>query len=170
MKVTDFGTTSKGEQTHLYELVNKNGMIARVTDFGANLVALLVPDKNGVLTDVVLGYDSVKDYEINPSFFGAVIAPSANRINNAKFTIDGVEYNVPVNDGKNNLHSDIPGGVHKRLWKAETGENSVTFVIEHKDLDSGFPGNKVFSVTYTLTDNNELRLSYAGTSDKKTIT
>ena len=169
MKVTDFGTTSKGEQTHLYELVNKNGMIARVTDFGANLVALLVPDKNGVLTDVVLGYDSVKDYEINPSFFGAVIAPSANRINNAKFTIDGVEYNVPVNDGKNNLHSDIPGGVHKRLWKAETGENSVTFVIEHKDLDSGFPGNKVFSVTYTLTDNNELRLSYAGTSDKKTI-
>jgi len=170
MKVTEFGLTAKGEQAHLYELTNKNGMIAKVTDVGANLVALYVPDKDGNLTDVVLGFDEAKAYGKNGSFFGAVIGPSANRIANAKFTIDGVEYNVDVNDGPNNLHSDIPNGVHKRMWKVtETTDNSVTFEIETADMDMGFPGNKVFSITYVLTDNNEIKLLYKGTSDRNTI-
>ena len=164
-----WGSTKKGETVHLYELTNKNGMVAKVTDFGANLVSLIVPDKDGKLDDVVLGYDDVKDYEFNGSFFGAVIAPSANRIAGASFEIDGVTYNIDVNDGKNNLHSDILNGVHKRLWKAEASETSVKFTIESGDMDMGFPGNKVISITYTLTDDNEIKLAYYATSDKNTI-
>ena len=154
---------------HLYELTNKNGMCARISDFGANLVSLTVPDKNGKPDDVVLGFDNAKAYGGNFSFFGAVIAPSANRICDAKFTIDGKEYKIAVNDGKNNLHSDIQSGVHKRMWKAEAGDNSVTLTIESADMDMGFPGNKVISITYTLTDDNELKLTYDATSDKNTI-
>ena len=169
INVKEWGTTTKGETVHLYELTNKNGMIARVTDFGANLVSLIVADKDGKFDDVVLGYDDVKDYEFNGSFFGAVIAPSANRIAGASFEIDGVTYNIDVNDGKNNLHSDIRNGVHKRLWKAETSESGVKFTIESGDMDMGFPGNKVISITYTLTDDNEIKLSYHATSDKNTI-
>ncbi|MCQ2520569.1 MAG: galactose mutarotase [Lachnospiraceae bacterium] len=166
---TAFGTTKKGEEATLFELTNKNGMVAKVTDFGANLVALLVPDKDGKLEDVVLGFDNVTGYEKNLSFFGAVIGPSANRIGNASFTIDGVEYKVAVNDGVNNLHSDIMNGVHKRMWKAEASENSVKFTIESEDMDMGFPGNKVMSITYTLTDDNEIKLFYEACSDKNTV-
>ncbi len=166
---TAFGITKKGEEATLFELTNKNGMVAKVTDFGANLVALLVPDKDGKLEDVVLGFDNVTGYEKNLSFFGAVIGPSANRIGNASFTIDGVEYKVAVNDGVNNLHSDIMNGVHKRMWKAEASENSVKFTIESEDMDMGFPGNKVMSITYTLTDDNEIKLFYEACSDKNTV-
>ena len=170
MKKSVFGVTSKGETAYLYELTNKNNMTAKVSDFGANLVALIVPDKNGNLADVTLGYDDVKDYEENGSFFGAVIGPSANRIANASFSIDGVEYKLQVNDGKNNLHSDIPGGPHKRMWEAEElSENSIKFTIKLADMDMGFPGNKVLSITYTLTDDNEIKLEYHGTSDKNTV-
>lgn len=169
MKKTVFGTTSGGETAYIYELSNSKGMIAKVTDFGANLVSLFVPDKNGKTDDVVLGFDNVKAYEFNPSFFGAVIGPSANRIAGASFEIDGVKYNIAVNDGKNNLHSEIITGIHKRMWKAEEGDNSVKFTIESPDMDMGFPGNKVMSITYTLTDNNEIKLSYEASSDKNTV-
>lgn len=164
-----FGTTKSGETAYLYEITNKNGMKAVMTDFGAILVSLFVPDKDGKLDDVVLGYDTLEGYEANPSFFGAVIGPSANRIAGAAFEIDGQTYNIPVNDGKNNLHSDIRAGVHKRMWKAEEGENFVKFSIESSDLDMGFPGNKVMSITYTLTDENEIKLHYEATSDKNTV-
>lgn len=170
MKKTEFGQTKNGETVYLYELTNKNGMVAKVTDFGANLVSLTAPDKKGVYEDVVLGYDKVSDYEKNGSFFGAVIAPSANRIAGASFEIDGKKYDLQINDGENNLHSDVFNGVHKRIWKAyEQGENSVKFTIDSPDMDMGFPGNKVFSITYTLTDDNEIKLYYHCTSDKNTI-
>lgn len=164
-----FGTTKSGETAYLYELTNKNGMVAKVSDFGANLVSLVVPDKDGKLDDVVLGFDDVSGYEVNASFFGAVIGPSANRIADAKFVIDGKEYNIPVNDGKNNLHSDYEIGIHKRMWKADASENSVKFTVESSDMDMGFPGNKVISITYTLTDDNEIKLSYEAKSDKNTV-
>lgn len=170
MKKEIFGTTKKGAEVTAYVLTNRNGMMAKVINYGAILTELHVPDKDGKLADVCLGYDSIEGYEINPSFFGAVIGPSANRIADASFAIDGVTYNIPVNDGKNNLHSDIPAGVHKRIWEAkENGENSVTFSIKSEDLDMGFPGNKVMSITYELTDNNEIKLIYNATSDKKTV-
>lgn len=167
LKKRNFGV--EGQEATLYTLENGNGMKAEVTNYGANLVNLFVPDKNGVIEDVVLGFDSVKDYMKNPSFFGATIGPNANRIADAKFSIDGVEYQLDVNDGKNNLHSHIKDGYHKLLWDAEEGENSVTFTIRDNDGYMGFPGNKELSLTYTLDDENGLTLHYHAKSDKNTV-
>jgi aldose 1-epimerase len=167
LKKRNFGVD--GQEATLYTLENSKGMKAEVTNYGANLVNLFVPDKNGVVEDVVLGFDSVKGYMKNGSFFGATIGPSANRIGGAKFTIDGVEYQVDVNDGPNNLHSHMQDGYHKKLWATEVGENSVTFTITDEDGYMGFPGNKEFSVTYTLDEENGLTLHYHAKSDKKTI-
>lgn len=163
----DFGV--EGRQATLYTLENSKGMKAEVTDFGAILVNLYVPDAKGNVDDVVLGYDSLTGYLSNGSFFGATIGPNANRIANAKFTIDGVEYQVDINDGPNNLHSHMQDGYHKKLWAAEVGENSVTFTVTDEDGYMGFPGNKEFSITYTLDEENGLTLHYHAKSDKKTI-
>lgn len=165
----NFGTDQQGREVTLYTLENQNGMKAEVTDLGAILVNLYVPDKNGKLDDVVLGFDSAAGYLKNGSFFGATVGPSANRIGGAGFTIDGTVYQVDVNDGPNNLHSHMEKGYHKRLWDAQEGENSVTFTITDTDGNMGFPGNKVLQVTYTLDEENGLTLHYHGTSDKKTI-
>lgn len=165
----NFGTDRQGREVTLYTLENHNGMKAEVTDLGAILVNLYVPDKNGRLDDVVLGFDSAAGYLKNGSFFGATVGPSANRIGGASFTIDGADYQVDVNDGPNNLHSHMEKGYHKQLWDAQVGENSVTFTITDTDGNMGFPGNKVLQVTYTLDEENGLTLHYHGTSDKKTI-
>lgn len=165
----NFGTDQQGREVTLYTLENQNGMKAEVTDLGAILVNLHVPDKNGRLDDVVLGFDSAAGYLKNGSFFGATVGPSANRIGGAGFTIDGTAYHVDVNDGPNNLHSHMEKGYHKQLWDAQAGENSVTFTITDTDGNMGFPGNKVLQVTYTLDEENGLTLHYHGTSDKKTI-
>lgn len=170
MKKEAFGTTKDGKEAFLYTLENKNGMKAQITDFGAILVRLFVPDKNGKAADVTLGYDKLEGYFTNGSFFGATIAPNANRIANATFTIDGQTYHVDVNDGPNNLHSHLERASHKRLWKAEPQEeNKIRFTIKLDDGDMGFPGNKEFAITYTLTEENELRLDYEASTDKKTI-
>lgn len=160
-----FGKTKDGKQATLYTLENANGMKVSVSDFGAVLVKLEVPDQNGRLADVTLGFDDVSGYEKNPSFFGAVIGPVANRIGKATFSVDGKEYKVAVNDGVNNLHSDAEIGTHKRFWNVEEGDNSVTMTLELPDGDMGFPGNKKCVVTYTLTDANEVKLHYQVSSD-----
>lgn len=167
LKKRNFGV--EGQEATLYTLENSKGMKAEVTNYGANLVNLFVPDKNGVIEDVVLGFDSVKGYMKNGSFFGATIGPSANRIAGAKFTIDGVEYHIDVNDGPNNLHSHMQDGYHKMLWEAEEGENSVTFTVRDTDGYMGFPGNKELSLTYTLDEENGLTLHYHAKSDKNTV-
>ena len=170
MKKKAFGVTSKGENATLFEMENKNGMRALVSDFGANLVSLFVPDKKGNICDVVLGYEDIKDYEANLSFFGAVIGPSANRIAGAEFEIAGENYRLDVNDGVNNLHSDIQKGIHKRIWSvSDEGTNFVKFTIKSPHLDMGFPGNKTISITYTLTEDNEIKLFYEASSDADTI-
>lgn len=166
---TKFGVTPDGKEVFLYTLKNSNGMKAVVTDFGAILVNLEVPDKNGVVADVVLGYDKLEDYFVNGCYFGAVIGPSANRIGNASFEIDGVKYNVAVNDGKNNLHSDDEKGYHKRVWNTELGTDRVTFSLSAPDGDMGFPGNIQCSITYVLTEENAIELHYHGESDKNTV-
>ncbi len=167
LKKRNFGV--EGQEATLYTLENSKGMKAEVTNYGANLVNLFVPDKNGVVEDVVLGFDSVKGYMKNGSFFGATIGPSANRIAGAKFSIDGVEYNIDVNDGANNLHSHMQKGYHKMLWETEEGENSVTFTVRDTDGYMGFPGNKELSLTYTLDEENGLTLHYHAKSDKNTV-
>lgn len=167
LKKRSFGV--EGQEATLYTLENSKGMRAEVTDYGAILVNLFVPDVNGNVEDVVLGYDDVSGYMVNGSFFGATIGPSANRIGGARFTIDGVEYHVDANDGENNLHSHMEKGYHKKLWKAEEGENSITFTVCDTDGNMGFPGNKELSLTYTLDEENGLTLHYHGKSDRNTI-
>ncbi len=164
-----FGTMKTGEEIYLYTLKNKNGMEAKITNYGAALVQLLVPDKNGETADVVLGFDKLEDYFSNPSFFGVIIGPNANRIGGAAFELNGREYHLPVNDGPNNLHSDMDHGYHKRPWAAKEGDNSLTLTIEGADGELGFPGNKKITLTYTLTDDNELKLHYRGTADRDTL-
>lgn len=164
-----FGKNKNGQEVMLYSISNSKGMQVDLTNVGAIIVNLMVPDKNGKVDDLVLGFDKLEDYYVNDSFFGAVVGPSANRIGGAAFEIDGVKYEVPVNDGPNNLHSDFEMGYHKAFWNAETTENSVIFSLEDTDGNMGFPGNKKVSVTYTLGEDNSLTLHYHGSSDKKTI-
>lgn len=169
VEVKAFGKGKNGEELNLYILKNSKGMEATLTNLGANLVSLIVPDSKGNKADVVLGYDTVEDYYDNGSFFGAVIGPSANRIGGASFEIDGVTYNVDVNDGPNNLHSQFQQGYHKATWDVEVSDNTVTFSLEDADGSMGFPGNKKLSIAYTLDEENGLELHYHGTSDKNTI-
>jgi aldose 1-epimerase len=171
MKVSTakFGQAKTGEDIVLYTIENGKGMKASVMNYGAILVNLLVPDKEGNVEDVVLGFDKPEDYDGNPSFYGALIGPCGNRIADAAFEIDGVAYQLDVNDGKNNLHSHIDLGYHKRIWDAEVLPNGVAFTLEDTDGSMGFPGNKSFKVVYTLDEENALTLTYDATSDKKTI-
>ena len=164
-----FGKSPDGQEVMLYTLKNSKGMQVSLTNLGAIIVKLMVPDKAGNVADVVLGFDKAEDYYKNPSFFGAVIGPSANRIGGASFEVDGVNYQLDVNDGPNNLHSHFDKGYHKLLWTAETTDNSVTFALEDSDGNMGFPGNKKVQVTYTLSEDNALTLHYHGGSDKKTV-
>lgn len=165
-----FGKTQDGKEVYAFTLENENGVKARLINFGATLVNLYVPDKNGKAEDIVLGFDKLEDYYGNESFFGATIGPSANRTGNAGFRIDGKSYQIEANDGPNNLHSSIKYGYHKRVWEvAETGDNSVTLFLEAADGDMGFPGNKRITMTYSLSDDNALQLKYHGTSDKDTV-
>ena len=163
-----FGRTEQGEEIYLYSI--DNGVIcARVTDFGANLVNLFVPDAHGTVQDVILGFDSAEGYFDNGNYFGALIGPIANRTGGAEFVLDGQRVQLPVNDGPNNLHTDYDHGTHKRMWHALTGENFVTFTLEMKEDDLGLPGNKNFTVTYSVTDQNALTIHYHVTSDRHMI-
>lgn len=169
VKTREFGKTKDGKTITLYSLQNDNGVSVEVTDFGANIVAVNVPDKTGKSEDVVLGYDSAEGYFENDCFFGSTIGPSANRIANAQFSIDGVTYHLAVNDGKNNLHSDAAKGYHKRMWNAQISDTSVRFTLEDADGSMGFPGNKKVQVVFSLNEENELKLVYDVTSDKHTL-
>lgn len=164
-----FGTTKCGKDVYAYTLSNAGGMQAKIINFGANLISLLVPDRDGNLEDVVLGFDTLEDYYGNNSFFGATIGPSANRIAGACFEIDGQSYQIDANDGENNLHSHIEEGYHKRVWDVTETENGLVLSLEGKDGEMGFPGNKKVTVTFSLSDDNALKLSYHVTADANTI-
>lgn len=164
----EFGKNSRGEMAHLYEITNAAGMKAVVTDFGATLHSLYVPDKDGQLRDVVWGYEAVAGYEIdNGPYFGATVGRIANRVGGAVVTVNGVDYQMDVNERTNCLHSG-PKGWHIRIWDAELLENAVKFSLLSPDGDQGLPGNFNVSVTYTVTDENGLKISYDGISDKDT--
>lgn len=169
VSVSEFGKMQDGVKINLYTIINKNGLQAQVTDYGAILVSLLVPDASGKMDDVVLGYEGADGYFKNPSFFGATIGPNANRIGGAQFTIDGTTYKLDQNDGTNNLHSHIQKGYHKRFWDTKIGEDSVCFTLKDEDGSMGFPGNKVCNVTYTLNDEDRLEIHYHVESDQQTL-
>ncbi len=169
VNITQFGKTELGKDIKLYTIKNSKGMEAAVTNLGACLVNLIVPNDRGESADVILGFESGEEYLVNGSFFGATVGRSANRIAGAKFSIDGKEYKLAVNDNDNNLHSDFTKGMHKVLWDAKTGDNSVSFSYHSPDMENGFPGNFDITVTYTLTEDNEIKIAYDGVSDKKTL-
>ena len=166
---SNFGKYTDGREVTLYTLKNENGMEVSLCNIGAAIVKIMAPDAEGKLADMVLGFDDAAGYLANPSFFGIVVGPSANRIGNASYTIDGVTYQAAVNDGVNNLHSDFAKGYHKLFWEAEEVEGGVKFTMTDEDGYLGFPGNKKMTITYTLDEKNALKLQYHATSDKKTI-
>ena len=165
--VIPFGKYPDGREVKLYTISNQNGMQVSVSNIGAALVRVLVPDRNGKMEDVVLGFDKAEDYMKNPSFFGAVIGPNANRIGKACFSLERVSYQLDVNDGENNLHSHRQNGWHKRYWEAVCDDSSVTFSLEDEDGNLGFPGNKKAGITYSLDEENGLTLHYHIVSDRR---
>lgn len=169
MKRELFGRTTDGKEIYRYWIENSKGMKAGVINYGAILVNLFVPDQNGNVDDVVLGYDTLEEYVEKGNFFGATVGPNANRIGGACFELDGARYQLEVNDGLNNLHSHSTEGYHVRIWEAKEDQESVTFFLEDADGSMGFPGNKKVWVTYTLTEENELKIHYQVQSDKNTI-
>lgn len=166
-----FGVLKTGEEVKIFHLENQSGAYAEVINFGAILVKVCVPDKDGKLTDVVLGYDDVASYEVNGCFFGATIGRSGNRIGGAKFTINGKEVTLAQNENDNNLHSG-PNGFEKKLWEAaeiSQEKNSVAFHRISPDGENGYPGEFDIYVTYEFTEENELKIHYQGTSDMPTV-
>jgi aldose 1-epimerase len=165
-----FGTMSDGTNIAIYTLTNRNGMVAKVTDYGASLTELWVPGPTGALTNVVLGFDRLEPYLTVPCDVGATIGRVANRIGNARFTLDGKEYRVTANTPPHQLHGGLRG-FDKRVWRSHIlndGTTAVAFTYTSADGEEGFPGTMEVTLTYTLTDANELRLSYRATSDKPT--
>ena len=169
MKVTDFGATVKGDETKLYTLTNKNGMEIAVSDYGATLVQVIVPDKEGKPCDVVLGYDEAAGYEEGDLFFGAIVGRSANRIGGASFELNGVTYQLEKNDNGNNLHSGMDF-YNQRMWKVkETADDHITFELDSPDGDQGYPGAVHIEVTYTLTEDNAVKIAYHAVPDADTL-
>lgn len=169
MNTRPFGLNRKGEKATLYIFENKNGMVMAVTDFGATLHSLLVP-RDGTLLDVVLGYDAPAGYE-GPAgtFFGATVGRNANRICGGTFTLNGKRYQLDVNNGPNNLHSGLDFWSF-RVWQVkETTENSITFFLHSPDGDQGYPGALDICVTYTLTEDNAVRIHYRGIPQAETL-
>lgn len=164
-----FGKSPEGQKIEMFTLSNDRGMKVCVTNLGAALAKILVPDAQGSFADVVLGMENVEQYYWDASIAGIVVGPHANRIANASFELDGVTYQLDPNENGNNLHSHFQKGYQKQIWDASIEESSVTFSLEDYDGNMGFPGNKRVQVTYSLNDDNELRLHYHGTSDKRTI-
>ncbi len=163
--------TIAGQTVDIYTLRNGNGMEVRVMNYGGVILNLRVPDKNGKLDDVVLGFDNLEQYGSNPPHFGGIIGRYANRIAYAEFTLDGVKYTLPKNNGPNTLHSGFTG-FDKVFWSAEPfkkhGEVGLVFKYLSKDGENGFPGNVHVTVTYTLANDNELTFDYSATTDKAT--
>ncbi len=173
VQAESFGQTPDGQQVMLYKLTNASGLRAGVIEYGAILVSLEVPDRQGKTEDIALGFDDLESYIKRNPLFGATVGRYANRIANASFTLDGTEYKLTANAGKNHIH----GGGNKRfdrvVWKGQPFQNDqgagVRLTHLSRDGEEGYPGNLDCTVTYTLTNKNELEISYKATTDKPTI-
>ena len=162
-------TLDNNKSTKLYTLRNSTGMEVCITNFGARIVSIMVPDKNGNMTDVVLGFDNIDDYIQIPTDFGASIGRYANRIGQGKITIDGQEIQLPQNNYGHCLHGG-PTGWQNQVFKAnQKDDKTITLTIESPDGDNNFPGNVIANVTYTLTNDNAIDIRYDAITDKKTI-
>jgi aldose 1-epimerase len=172
IKKQPFGQIDDGKWVDLYTLTNANGMEARITNYGATLVALYVADRNGNPGDVTLGYDSPVEYVNGPCYFGCIAGRYANRIAGGRFTLADTAYVLAQNDGENHLHGGIQG-FDKAIWQVqEIGKDAadgLELTYLSRDGEEGYPGNLSVSVQYTLTDRDELRIDYSASSDKSTV-
>jgi len=171
-KKASFGKAPDGQDVDLYTLTNKNGVEVAISTYGGVVVSLKVPDRNGKLGDVVLGFDSVDGYVSDKSYFGAIIGRYGNRIGHAQFVLDGKTYTLAKNNGENTLHGGNKG-FNKAVWTpkeipAKDGQ-ALELTYQSKDGEEGFPGNLQVRVVYTLTDSNALRIDYSATTDKNTV-
>ena len=161
-----------GKEVYLLTLTNKAGNVIRLTNYGAKINWIEVPDKEGKKDNITFGYDTFDETVNGDMSFGSVVGRYSNRIANGKFSIDGVEYNTPINNGPNTLHGG-PKGWHSVVWDTEVLKDSkypaVKFSYLSPDMEEGFPGNVNVSVVYTWTDNNEIIMDYTYTTDKKTV-
>ncbi len=162
-----YGTLPSGETAYLYTITCGN-LSAAISDFGATLVKLFVPNQQGELADIVLGFDTPGEYITSNAFFGATVGRNANRVHNSSFVLSGKTYSLARNEGPNNLHSG-PDGYHLRMWKvAHLAENEISLVLDSPHEDQGFPGNAHIHVTYTL-EPGCLKIRYDGESDRDTV-
>ncbi|HKS08880.1 MAG TPA: aldose epimerase family protein [Pyrinomonadaceae bacterium] len=168
-----FGKTADGHNVQIYTLRNRNGMEARITNYGGIVVSLTAPDRDQKFTDVVLGYNTLDDY-MNPPFpyFGAIIGRYGNRIAKGRFTLNGVEYKLAVNNGENHLHGGLVG-FDKVIWGAQQRNSAAgpALLLSYvsKDGEEGYPGNLRVTIVYTLTNTNELKINYTASTDKDTV-
>jgi aldose 1-epimerase len=167
-----FGKTADGQPVDLYVLTNKGGAEVSITNYGGAVVSIKVPDRNGKLSDVVLGYDTAEGYVNDKSHFGGIIGRYGNRIAHAQFVLDGKTYTLEKNNGENSLHGGLKG-FDKALWEAKTlsakGAQSLKLSYLSKDGEEGFPGNLKVTVVYTWSDADALQIEYSATTDKKTV-
>ncbi len=164
-----FGKTPQGQSVDLYTLTNSQGASTEISTWGGTIVSLKMPDRNGAMGDIVLGFGSLDGYLAAQPYFGAIIGRYANRIAHAKFTLNETEYKLAKNNGDNSLHGGIRG-FDKQLWFAKEGPmQSLVLNYVSEDGEEGYPGNLSVTVTYTLTDNNELQIDYAASTDKDTV-
>lgn len=167
-----YGKTSDGKEIYLYRLSNSNGMTAEIINYGGIVVSLCVPDRDGKIDDVVLGYEKLEDYENDKFYFGAIIGRHANRIEDSVFEINGREYRLNANEGRNHLHGGLKG-FDKVVWDAEIIKNNEGECLQlsytSADGEENYPGNLQTRVTYTLTSDNALKIDYFAVSDKDTV-
>lgn len=167
-----FGSMPDGTPVSVFTLTNSNGLVMKVINYGGIITSLSVPDKNNKMDDVVLGYDSLGGYLKDSPFFGALIGRYGNRIAKGKFTLDGKAYKLATNNDANHLHGGNKG-FDKVFWNIaeDSTDNGVAVKLSYtsKDMEEGYPGNLQAEVIYTLTDNNELKIDYKATADKKTV-
>lgn len=167
-----FGVTTDGVAIDRYTLVNPNGLEADIITYGGTLISLRVPDRSGVLADVVLGFDTLEPYLGEHPYFGSLIGRYANRIAGGRFELNGHSYALACNDGPNHLHGG-PHGFHRTVWSAREDASadgsSLELTYLSRDGEEGYPGNLSVTVVYTLTDQDELRIDYTATTDQATI-
>jgi len=172
IKKESFGQTADGTPVHLYTLTNDRGLEVKITNYGGIIVSVITPDRAGKPGDVTLGFDTLAEYVEKSPYFGCITGRFANRIAQGKFTLNGVEYTLPQNNGPNSLHGGLKG-FDKVVWSAQEFENDrgvgLTLTYLSPDGEEGYPGNLSVTVVYTLTNDNELKLDYAATTDQPTV-
>ncbi len=172
VEIKDFGNLPDGSRAKLFTLTNNNGMTVKITNYGAIVTYIAVPDAKGQINDIALGYDNLDDYLKEHPYFGAIVGRYGNRIAEGRFTLDGKEYVLPTNNDENHLHGGVLG-FDKFLWDAavfaDKFSTGVRLTRLSKDLEEGYPGNLHCSVRYTLTNDNELKIDYEAITDKPTV-